>query len=335
MRTHALTAVVAWTLLVVSCDSKDSVGPEDPAEDGAVAADASEAVEVDAAESGEGDSDAEAATSPDASSPGTYVMHTEEFKVEPGQERYLCFTTTLEEELVVGGYSSGAQPFVHHLVFVRTLKPEPEGFSECDTLFRQSWDPLYITGAGAAKLDFPDGAGHKLAKGTQLLVQMHLLNSGDEVVESRVAIDMHRSAAADPRPVSTYVFGTSDLSLPPNQASEVQGMCELKEPVKLIAGFPHMHLLGKRLRFEVGSSADAMKTVFVRDPYDFDDQHIENVEIELEPGDLTRVTCGYQNPGPEEVTFGESTNNEMCFFIGFALDQDSLTSCTQRRDMMR
>jgi hypothetical protein len=238
----------------------------------------------------------------------------------------------LDEDLVIGGYSSDAQPFVHHLVFVKPLAPEPDGFSECETLFRMSWEPLYITGAGSAQLDFPADAGHKLTKGTQLLVQMHLLNVNDSQVEGTVEIDMHRSTAENPRSVSAFAFGTSDLSLPPNQESEVQGSCELKERVELIAAFPHMHLLGTRMTVEAGSSEDEMKRVFERDPYDFDDQHIEPLNLTLEPGDVARVTCGYNNTHSEVVGFGESTTTEMCFFIGFALDREGLGSCTQRRE---
>ncbi|HET8931790.1 MAG TPA: hypothetical protein VFN67_00045, partial [Polyangiales bacterium] len=258
-----------------------------------------------------------------------YVLRTEKFTVEPGQERYLCYATTLDEDLVIGGYSSEALPFVHHLVFVRPLAPEPEGFAECDTLFRMSWEPLYITGAGAAKLDFPEDAGHILDKGTQLLVQMHLLNTNEEPIEGTVEINMHRSLAKDPRPVSAFALGTQDLALPPNQESEAQGRCELKERVELIAAFPHMHLLGTSMKVEVGESDDEMKTVFVRDPYDFDDQHIEPLDLTLEPGDIARVTCGYNNTHSEVVGFGESTNTEMCFFIGFALDRKGLGSCTR------
>jgi hypothetical protein len=260
-----------------------------------------------------------------------YVMKTEKFTLEPGQEQYLCYATTLEEDLVIGGYSSDAQPFVHHLVFVKPLAPEPDGFAECDTLFRMTWEPLYITGAGSAKLEFPADAGHKLTKGTQLLVQMHLLNVNNEAVDGTVEIDMHRSTAKNPRPVGAYALGTSSLSLPPNQESEALGTCELKERVELIAAFPHMHLLGTKMTVDVGASADDMERVFTRDPYDFDDQSIEPLKLTLEPGDLARVTCGYNNTRSEVIGFGESTNTEMCFFIGFALDREGLGSCTQRR----
>jgi hypothetical protein len=80
-------------------------------------------------------------------------------------------------------------------------------------------------------------------------------------------MDMRRSQHADPRPVSTYIFGSADVSLPAGQMTEVKGDCTLREDVKLIAGFPHMHLLGTSMRLEVGTSPNAMKTVFNRDPF--------------------------------------------------------------------
>jgi Copper type II ascorbate-dependent monooxygenase, C-terminal domain len=299
----------ACLLLFCACESESRAATAKSAADG-----------VDAEVASRGDAGATEVSAP-------LVMRTGDFTIEAGKERYLCFTKTLEDDAVIGGYSHAGQPFVHHILFVRTLVPEPDGFSECDTLFRQTWDPLFISGAGDSTLQFPSDAGHKLTKGTQLLVQLHLLNSSDEDAHSSVEVQMHRSAAQDPRPVSTYVFGTTNLHLPPKQASEVQSTCEMKEHVELIAAFPHEHLLGTGLRFEAGPSADAMQPLFAREPYSFDDQHTENVSIKLEPGDVTRVTCSYQNPDSNEVTFGESTHNEMCFFVGFALDRDSLSSC--------
>lgn len=263
----------------------------------------------------------------DAVDKESLTLTTDEVELDPGQERYLCFSTTLDEDAVIDSYSSEAQPFVHHIVFVRTLAPEPDGFAECDTLFRMTWDPLYISGAGASKLKFPSDAGHKLTKGTQLLAQLHLLNASDDAVKGRVAIKMHRSSAKDPRPVSTYIFGTRQLSLPPHESSDVKSDCEMSEPVQLIAAFPHLHQLGTALRFEVGSSADDMHEAYARDPYSFDDQHIEDIDLELAKGDMTRVTCSYDNHTPEEVTFGESTHDEMCFFIAFAMDRSKISSC--------
>jgi hypothetical protein len=318
MRTTSWVLTLACALLGAACASDD--GAREPQRDDAGA--------PASARQGE---DTSASTPAAAAADNIWVMRTDEFSLAPNQERFLCFTTTIEDDMVIGGYSSRPQPFVHHIVFVRTLAPEPEGFSECDTLFRMTWDPLYLTGAGASELKFPSDAGHKLSKGTQLLVQLHLLNTSASEVHGTVAIDLHRSTSQDVRPVSTRVFGTRAIKLPPKQESEVQGECELKDDIQLIAAFPHMHTLGRRLRFEVGPSAEAMQTVFTRDPYDFDDQHMENLELELSAGDHARVTCTYENTRSEEVGFGESTNQEMCFFVGFALDQSTIQSCMPSR----
>jgi hypothetical protein len=283
------------------------------------------------AEPGPG-TDAPGSAAPEAKAE-SLVFRTDPVTIEAGKEKFMCFTKTLDEDVVIDGYAHEAQPVVHHVVFVRPLVPEPEGFSECDVLFRMTWDPLFLSGAGRSELKFPDGLGHTLAKGTQLLVQLHLLNAGETDVTETVSIDMHRSRAKDPQPVGAYAFGTTDLKLPASEHSQVEGDCTLSEPVQIIAAFPHMHRLGRKLRFEGGPSLGDMHELFVRDPYDFDDQHTEAIELTLDKGDHARVTCDYDNTTAKEVSFGESTSNEMCFFIGFAVGRDNLRSCIARKPM--
>ena len=257
------------------------------------------------------------------------VWRTDAFNVDPGQERYICFASPLDEALTVDSYSTAGLPFVHHIIFARTRTAAPNGFSECGSTFQTSWDPLFIAGAGASTLQFPSDAGHVLTKGTQLLVQLHLLNLGADPVTGTLAISMHRSSVVNPRPVNSYVFGTMNVHLPPMQESQVVGQCDVRERVNLIAAFPHMHTLGRAMRFEVGKSLDALTPKFVRDPFNFNDQRMETVAIDLAQGDKVRLTCTYQNPNPTEVTYGESTLNEMCYLIGFAIDRSSMGGCVQ------
>jgi hypothetical protein len=72
---------------------------------------------------------------------------------------------------------------------------------------------------------------------------------------------------------------------------------------------------------------DQLTTVFERNPYDFDDQRLELLDLKLNAGDVTRVTCNYQNTTDQTITFGESTHNEMCFLVGFAADRESTSGC--------
>ena len=69
---------------------------------------------------------------------------------------------------------------------------------------------------------------------------------------------------------------------------------------------------------ETGPDEDNLTEVFRQDPYNFDDQSLSTTDLTIAQGETVKVTCGYDNQLDETVTFGESTTNEMCFFIGFA-----------------
>jgi copper type II ascorbate-dependent monooxygenase-like protein len=255
------------------------------------------------------------------------IFRTDQFTIDPGQERFVCYTHTLEQDLVVSGYAQAAKPFLHHFVFAKTAGDEPEGASECDVLFRLTWEPVFTSGAGATDIRFPDGVGQVLAAGTRVLAQLHLLNSGKQPVTDYAELKMQPSPIDDPRPLATYAFGNFGVSLPPKQPSKLESVCTVREPVELVAAFPHMHLLGTALTLEAGPSEGQLTKVFERNPYDFDDQRLELLNLKLNAGDMTRVTCHYDNTTENTITFGESTLNEMCFLVGLAADRAGASGC--------
>jgi hypothetical protein len=253
------------------------------------------------------------------SASGELVFRTTALALEAGKESYTCFAATLDQDVVIDGFSKTSQPFVHHAQFIKALLPEPDGISTCNEQFKLTWLPIFLAGNGASELRFDQGVGHVLPAGTQLVLQMHLLNTSDKSVTQAMEIRMHRSTSNDPTPVSPWAIGSSQIHVPARRAGTAQNVCTMNGSASLVAVFPHMHMLGKHFKVEVGKSLDAMKPLYVRDPYDFDDQHMEKINLSLEAGDLLRVTCDYMNPTDSEVGFGESSKDEMCFFVGFAL----------------
>jgi len=89
------------------------------------------------------------------------VFRTESFTLEPGSESYLCYAATVPEDLVIDGFEGAGAPFLHHLLFSRATAPEPEEVTECDVLFRYSWQPIFGAGSGAAELRLPKGTSAK------------------------------------------------------------------------------------------------------------------------------------------------------------------------------
>ncbi len=164
----------------------------------------------------------------------------------------------------------------------------------------------------------PEGAGHIFAKGTQLTLQLHLLNATPEELTETVPVHFHKMLAEPAERVEVVVFGNMSIALPAGESSEVVGSCNSDSDMTIFSVFPHMHLLGTPMVVETGSNEQSLAEVFRRDPYDFDKQSLSPIDLTIAAGDTVKVTCGYDNHLDQIVTFGESTTDEMCFFIGFA-----------------
>jgi hypothetical protein len=259
----------------------------------------------------------------------TFTIQTPTVTVAAGQEKYVCYAQTLTEDLTVDRYDYAVVPFVHHVFFSRDLAPEPEGLSECDVLFKTSWIPLLVAGKGNATLQDPAGAASVLPKGTQLVVQLHLLNPSTSEASATVSIDMHRSTLDKPKPVGLYAFGTQVISLPPNATTSVSYECTPAQDVVSFTDFPHMHRLGTKLTFEVADATGAYHQAYARDPYDFNNQYLEPTPLSVLKGTKTRITCTYDNTTTGTVVYGESTNDEMCFFAMFVAGLDGTAGCIQ------
>lgn len=260
--------------------------------------------------------------------PNWFTLETGEYTVPAGAERYLCWSQTLTEPLYADRFEYDSVGTVHHFFMQKALAPEPEGFSECDVLFKPTWLPLFGAATRDAELQLPEGAAMLIPAGTQIVVQLHLLNATPEPVTERAAIRVRRSeSGAAATPVGWYAFGTSRIRLPAGEATDVRSLCRVERGATVFAGGPHMHYLGTRSLLEIGSEVGALSPAHVRDPYDFDDQTIDPLALELEAGDLVQLTCSFDNHHDHEVVFGESSRDEMCYFVMFATGFEGIRTC--------
>jgi hypothetical protein len=267
-------------------------------------------------------------STPEDSTPAatTFTFTTDEVVVPAGAEKYLCYAKTLDRDLVVDRFSFKQTAAVHHLLLAKNTVPDPEGLSECDVLFKASWIPLFGAGNGDATLEAPAGSGHVIPKGTQLLIQLHLLNASAADVKEPISVDMREAANPKVAPIGLYAFGTNDISLAPSKHGQIVNDCTVEKDLDLFAWWPHMHRLGTKLTLSIGPDEASLKEVYRIDPWNFDDQGMTATPLHIPKGSFSRVTCEYDNSTTEAVTFGESSNDEMCFLNTF------VTNATEELD---
>jgi hypothetical protein len=254
------------------------------------------------------------------------------YTVQPGEEKYFCYTYHSPADAERG--ITEVQPIqgtaVHHVALFQVFPsdPEPEGFFECNVLVKTNWQPIWAGGAGGNGLVLPEGVGFIVEPDTQYLVQYHIQNVTEGAITERSAINLRYEEAAGLTPAGIYALGSFSLTIPAG-ATDFQQIteCISDRQMHVFAAFPHMHKLGKSITLETGPSAAEAQVSYAKDPWVFGDQPMDPMNLELQPGDYLRSTCTWDNPTLADVSFGESSDDEMCFMVVFYYPFTGLAGC--------
>jgi hypothetical protein len=82
-----------------------------------------------------------------------------------------------------------------------------------------------------------------------------------------------------------------------------------------------MHLKGRHMT-EIIKRKDGTTETLHDAPFDFNNQHSYDTTTVIMPGDSLTTTCTYSEP----AQFGETTNDEMCYFFTLYYPKLSLTN---------
>jgi hypothetical protein len=173
---------------------------------------------------------------------------------------------------------------------------------------------IFGSGVGTDELLMPDGVAFRLQAGQQLLLNLHVYNesqttplsgiSGTEVLLISESEVMNEA--------EVLLAGTFAVYLPDGQTTTINGGCRMNGDVTIFATGPHMHRLGTHMTV-IAETASGDLTIMDRD-YSFDEQTVELVgNVPVPAGNNVRVACTYYNNTGDLVTWGESSDQEMCF----------------------
>jgi hypothetical protein len=263
---------------------------------------------------------------------GGQQLATDKVTLQPGEEKYMCFQFYSPEDAVgITRVEAISMAGVHHIglfqAFGRDEDPKPH---ECDTLIKQTWLPIWASGAGSPKLELPAGTAFVIQPGTQYIVQLHLQNASEAPIDVRAGLNLTYDRAIDAlQPAGMYAFGTFDMEVPANTLDyEVPVTdCVPGKDMHVFAAFPHMHKYGTKLELTRSVDGGAAETFYKIDPWVFGDQPMDPLDVTVSPTDTFALTCHYANPTNEPVPYGESSDTEMCFFVLFYYPYDALSGC--------
>jgi hypothetical protein len=183
--------------------------------------------------------------------------------------------------------------------------------------FLSSWAP----GKEEAVV-FPPDVGMELPTGPRSLrLDMHYFNKGGRTaVEDRsgIAICVVKAAKARKNVAAVHMgFTKMGVLAPANRRDyEATTSCRVtaRQPVTLLTAGPHAHKLAKHMKFSV-RKASGQQIVLHDGPFAFGEESLYFLDppVVLNTGDTVTTTCVFDNPTMRNVSFGDSTEDEMCF----------------------
>ena len=189
---------------------------------------------------------------------------------------------------------------------------------------------------------YPEGSAKLLPAGSWLKFQIHYTPNGVETVDQTM-LGFHFADAPPDRKVETSSAYNAEFEIPANDPDHtVDAVYTFKESGSLLSLFPHLHLRGKRFRYDLVYPDGREVSILNVPRYDFNWQltyhFAEPIEV---PAGTRLVATGTWdnsknnpfNPDPDvAVRFGEQTFDEMMigYFDWIASDQSIASAGASR-----
>ncbi len=200
--------------------------------------------------------------------------------------------------------------------------------------FLTGWAP------GGQNQLLPDDMGRELPDaGGFVILQVHYWNvAGYTDVADQSGVALCTTDTPRPHEIGTSTLGSLNIAIQPREIGHaVVGTCtpDITAPVTIVGSGPHMHTHGVTFLSEVlrGGDPTRIEPLVSIGRWDFNSQTgyaPPGGAMVIEPGDVIRTTCTFDNGTDSPIYFGERTEDEMCFNFVSAYPTGALATAVGR-----
>ena len=260
---------------------------------------------------------------PPATSDGFQIVSPASLMVNPGDEQFWCYFKTIPGtgEVDVGGFRSwmtvGAS---HHFITFHTTAGGADGSLVACPFGSGDW--VYATSKAGMiiGMDIPPGVGLPFQAGSQLIMNMHLINTGDAPVKPVVKLNVLYAKNVMQKAASVFsLLANAQISVPPGGSQTVRGSCSVPAGSNFFLWTTHSHKFTTEDNVDYVSGGQTTNIVHTTD-WENPGTHIWTAPnfLTTKAGDSFNYSCSYKNTLPMTLTFGETAAyNEMCLAIGY------------------
>jgi hypothetical protein len=181
--------------------------------------------------------------------------------------------------------------------------------------------------APRAAISFPRGVGFSFTRHQILLLNLHYVNGSSRPLRVDGAINLFRARRGSiVHHARGFQLGTFDIDVPAGGDGSAQAQWIAPFPMNVVFLSTHSHKHTTSVDVDVlRAGSDTGQVLETRD-YQHPTMERFSVPMRLAPGDGFRWTCRYHNDTTAPLTFGITSEDEMCFTIGSFYFDDDATS---------
>ncbi len=252
--------------------------------------------------------------------------------VPAGKENTQCVVKRLGNPTAVhiGEIHNSLGDSSHHMIVYRVADTmEQTTPFDCqpfrDTLDPSKGSPLMITQKKDEVLQLPDGVAYSLDANQMVRLEMHYINATNSDVTLMSSSTFFPIDDAKFKYEADFLFiGDPDITLPPGAVKSLGPIFYPLDPVYADAQFfaitGHEHQFGTNVVVSTAMNANDPGTEVYNIPnwkWSEPATQFQTPPFNIPAGGGFKFTCSWNNTSTNTVSFGESANNEMCFFWAY------------------
>ena len=251
--------------------------------------------------------------------PDTIIRPASPYSAPASAEEYVCYgfdvTTSQKRHVIALAPEIDNKAVVHHLLLYKTPQavsgtPGPCGGAAQGELVT-GWAP------GVGNMILPPEAGFPEEGTTHYMLQIHYNNvAGTTAQTDSTGYKLCTTDQLRPNDASVLAFGSINFTIPAQGSLALTCDYTFTSPsIHAFVSQAHMHLRGHAM---TTSNTTAAYTIVDVPNFDFQQQYLHPVALDIKTGDVIRNTCTWTNPTDKPISFGPTTEDEMCFdFVSY------------------
>jgi Copper type II ascorbate-dependent monooxygenase, C-terminal domain len=278
----------------------------------------------------------------------SYTVNFPPVTIAPGTENTQCIVARVgnDEIIRVHQIHNTLPQGSHHLILYRTSDTEEILTPyDCDP-FIDSFDPakgstVMVTQKHEDTLTLPAGVAFTMPPEQMVRLEMHYINTTSVPIDVSATSTFTTIPAKEYKHEADFLFvGTPDIELPAHSKTTIGptyfGIPDDLANVNFFGITGHTHQWGRNVTVNAAESKDGPeKSVYDVPGWLWSEPAtvMHDPVFTVPQGGGFRFTCEYNNLGDQKVGFGESANDEMCFFWAYYYPSQGAYVCVHTKQI--